>query len=346
MIAVDDTMFRRAGRKVFAACWGYDGSLKVPKGGKKVSRGNTFVIAAVIAELPFLRRPVALPVAARLWRRGGPARTALARELTGLIAAAPACRGRIVHVAADSAYICTELRGLPAGVTLTGPLPRHASLYEVHPELDYPPARGRRRGRPRTRGARIGTPAELAAAGPGRAATVTRYGTTAVVTICERRCLWPGVFRSRPVRIIAVTDPGSRLVLLTTDMATPAEQVITRYAGRWAIEVAISDAKNITGAGEARNRRPRAVERTVPFALFTQSIVVIWYHLAGHSPAIARDRRGRAPWYAAKTCPAYIDMITRLRRVLIATQFHPGVPRQPTPEEIHAVRLAWAQAAA
>jgi len=32
-----------------------------------------------------------------------------------------------VHVAADSAYICTELRGLPAGVTLTGPLPRHAS---------------------------------------------------------------------------------------------------------------------------------------------------------------------------------------------------------------------------
>jgi len=26
---------------------------------------------------------------------------------------------------------------------------------------------------------------------------------------------------------------------------------------------AIGDAKNITGAGEARNRRPRAVERTV-----------------------------------------------------------------------------------
>ena len=104
------------------------------------------MIAAVIAELPFLRLRVALPVAARLWRRGGPARTALARELIELMAAAPACRGRTVHVAADSAYICTELRRLPAGVTLTGPLPRHASLYEVHPELDYPPARGRQRG--------------------------------------------------------------------------------------------------------------------------------------------------------------------------------------------------------
>ena len=346
VLAVDDTMFRRAGRKVHAAYWGYDGSLKVPAGGKKLSRGNTFVIAAVIVELPFLRRPAALPVAARLWRRRGPAKTALARELIELIAAAPACRRRAVHVVADSAYICTELRRLPAGVTLTGPLPRHASLYDVHPELDYPPARGRQRGRPRAKGDRIGTPAELAAATPGRTATVTRYGKTATVTVHERRCLWPGVFRSRPVRVITVTEPRRFLALLTTDMATPAGQLITRYAGRWAIEVAIEDAKNITGAGEARNRLPRAVQRTVPFALFTQSIVVIWYHLAGHSPAIARDRRDRAPWYATKTCPAYIDMITKLRRVLIAAQFHPGVPRQPTPEEIRAIHLAWAQAAA
>jgi DDE superfamily endonuclease len=345
VIAVDDTMFRRAGRKVHAAYWGYDGSAKVPSGGKKLSRGNTFVIAAVIAELPFLRRPVALPVAARLWRRGGPAKTALARELIELVAAAPACR-RTVHVVADSAYICTELRRLPAGVTLTGPMPRHASLYDVHPELDYPPARGRQRGRPRAEGPQIGTPAEFAAATPGRAAAVTRYGKTATVSIHERRCLWPGVFRSRPVRVIAVTEPGKLLALVSTDMAAPAGQLITRYAGRWAIEVAISDAKNITGAGEARNRLPRAVERTVPFALFTQSIVIIWYHLAGHSPAIARDRRDRAPWYATKTRPAYIDMITKLRRVLIAAQFHPGVPRQPTPEEIRAVRLAWAEAAA
>ena len=162
---------------------------------------------------------------------------------------------------------------------------------------------------------------------------MTRYGKTACVTICERRCLWPGVFRSRPVRVIAVTEPGSRLVLVTTDMATPAGQIITRYAGRWAIEVAISDAKNITGAGEARNRRPRAVERTVPFALFTQSIVIIWYHLAGHSPAITRDRRDRAPWYATKTCPAYIDMISEAaadpdRRAISPGGAPPAHPRR------------------
>jgi hypothetical protein len=47
-----------------------------------------------------------------------------------------------------------------------------------------------------------------------------------------------------------------------------------------------------------------------------------------------------------KACPAYIDMIVKLRRVLIAAQFCPEVPRQPTPEEIRAVHLAWAEAAA
>jgi DDE superfamily endonuclease len=74
LVAVDDMMFRRSGRRVYAAHWGYDGSLKVAKGNQKLSRGNTFVIAAVVVTLPFLDRPIALPVLARLWHKGGPAK--------------------------------------------------------------------------------------------------------------------------------------------------------------------------------------------------------------------------------------------------------------------------------
>ncbi|TYB40243.1 hypothetical protein FXF50_00420 [Micromonospora sp. AP08] len=69
LVAVDDTMFRRCGRKVYAAYWGYDGSSTVAKGNQKLSRGNTFVVAAVIVALPFPDRPVALPVLTRLWRK-------------------------------------------------------------------------------------------------------------------------------------------------------------------------------------------------------------------------------------------------------------------------------------
>src|SRR5882757_6453648 len=121
-VAVDDTMFRRSGKKVWAACWAYDGSRQVAAGQQKLSRGTTFVVAAVVVTLPFLDRPIALPVLARLWRRGGPTKTTLAREMISLIATAR--RDRTVHVIADSAYVCKALRRLPANVT--GPLPRQA----------------------------------------------------------------------------------------------------------------------------------------------------------------------------------------------------------------------------
>jgi hypothetical protein len=59
-----------------------------------------------------------------------------------------------------------------------------------------------------------------------------------------------------------------------------------------------------------------------------------------------RDRRDRAPWYVTKRHPSYLDMTVKLCRVLIAAQYQPEVPDQPTHEEIRTVHLAWAQAAA
>jgi hypothetical protein len=77
-----------------------------------------------------------------------------------------------------------------------------------------------------------------------------------------------------------------------------------------------------------------------------QSLVIIWYHLAGHSPGVVAEHRARAPWYATKTHPRYHDMITKLRRVLIAAQYRADPQVEPTPEQIRTIRLAWADAAA
>ncbi|MGO4646043.1 hypothetical protein AB4305_13890 [Nocardia sp. 2YAB30] len=46
---------------------------------------------------------------------------------------------RRIHVVADGAYECSTRRHLPVNMTLTGPLPRNAALYEVHPDVDNPP---------------------------------------------------------------------------------------------------------------------------------------------------------------------------------------------------------------
>ena len=60
---VDDTLFKRAGKKVWAAGWFHDGSAKGPK---PVGYGNNWVIAGIIVTLPMLDRRVCLPVLARL----------------------------------------------------------------------------------------------------------------------------------------------------------------------------------------------------------------------------------------------------------------------------------------
>jgi hypothetical protein len=106
------------------------------------------------------------------------------------------------------------------------------------------------------------------------------------------------------------------------------------------------EAKHVLGVGQARNRVRKAVERTVPFGLLTMSIVIIWYLEHGHHPADVTERRTESPWYTTKTEPAFEDMLTKLRRTLIAARFSPTRPAQPTPEEILAVQQAWAAAAA
>ena len=131
----------------------------------------------------------------------------LARQLIETIAAAT--RGRMVHVVADGAYLCTELRRLPPHVTLTGPLRSNASVWQVHPDLENPP-RLRRRGRPRVYGTRIGTPTDLAGSTPATPVTVTRYGRTSTVQVHHQRCLWRGVFGARPVRVLVLVEPGKR----------------------------------------------------------------------------------------------------------------------------------------
>lgn len=359
LIAVDDTLFRRSGRRVHGAAWQYDGARK-GKGPNKdqVSFGNCWVIAGLIVTLPVLHRPVCLPVTARLsLPKKGPSKQVIASAMVAAITAA--CPGRTVHVVADAWYAgldgssgaargITRERGLPEAVSLTSRLRSNAALHHIAAPI--PGAAGR----PRRIGERIGSPAHLAAITTWTPAQATRYGHTRAVTIAEHLCLWYGVYRSRTIRVVLLRDPdmtsGYNIALITTDLTTPATAIIARYAARWSIEVAIEDAKQITGVGEARNRTPHAVQRTVPFGLTAQTLVVIWYTQTGHHPDIVAERRTAAPWYRTKTQPAYHDMIIKLRRVLIATRYQPtdldGSPRQPTPQETLAIHQAWAEAAA
>lgn len=339
-VAVDDTLFGRRGPKVHAASWFHDGSAQ---GGKKVGYGNNWVIAAIVVRLPFLDRPVALPVGFALVSKGTDAasRLELSRRLVeSLVDALP---GRRLHVVADSAYGGKALRGLPSRISWTTRLRSNAALYEL-----APPRTGKR-GRPRLKGTKLASLASLAVEASFTATTVHRYGTTSTVHTAVLRCLWWGVFGPQQVQVVLVRDratTGYNIALVTTDLTATAAQVIQRYAARWSIEVAIEDAKQTFGVGQARNRVQAAVERTTPFGLVISTLTVCWYATAGHHPDDVDDARELAPWYRSKTQPSVLDMLAKLRHVIIAAQLRPADPQPATPQEISILRLAWAAVAA
>lgn len=340
-VVVDDTLFRRRGKKVHGAGWFHDGSAA---GQHKSGFGNNWVVAAIVVTLPWLARPVALPVLATLAVKGGQPKPDLARELVDTLAERFA--DRTIHVVGDAAYGCGAFAGLGHDMTMTTRARSTAVFYQP-----APPRTGKR-GRPRLKGDRIGTPTQIAQTAGWKTATVARYGTTATCQITQRTCLWYGTWRTDPVRVILLrkgrrtTSSGYDIALVTTDLVATAQEVIARYAARWSIEVTFFDTKNILGVGQARNRVTTAVERTVPFGLFCHSLLIIWYALHGHATSDTAHRRTAAPWYRSKTQPSTLDMLTSLRRQIIAARFLPSTPRPATTEEILEIQQAWALAAA
>lgn len=337
-VVIDDTLFKRWGRQVHRAFWTHDGAAQ---GGKKIARGNRWVIAGIVVRLPFCTAPVCLPVLMRLWAgKGSTSPVELAAVLLAMIIAA--FPDRDVHGVGDAAYHGKPL--LVPGMTWTTRLPANACLF------DTAPPRTGRRGRPALKGRKLGRPAALATDAAWRTSTVYRYGRTETVQLAERACLWYGSFGNRPGRCVLVREPGSTnahdLALFTLDLTATPEQIIERYATRWSIEPANAVGKQQMGVGQARNRVPNAVERTVPFGMLIQSLVVIWYALHGYHPDDAHHRRLAQPWYRTKTEPSFEDMITKLRKTLIAARFTPVSPAQPNPDLLHDYALACAAAAA
>jgi hypothetical protein len=339
LLAVDETLLHRRGPKVHAIGWWHDGSAV---GDRKIGQGNSWVIVAIVVRLPFLTRPVALPVLAALCTKPGPSKPALAREL--IDALAHHFPDRTIHLVADAAYGCGAFAGLGPQITMTTRARTNAVFHRP-----TPPRTGKR-GRPRKRGDRIGAPAQIAATGNWRPARIFRYGKPVIVEVTEIACLWYGAWRTDPVRVVLVRDIGGRgddydIALVTTDLTATTEEIVSRYAARWSIEVAFFDAKHIIGVGQARNRVKKAVERTVPFTLVCQSLIVLWYALnANPETTVARHRRN-APWYRSKKNPSTHDMLTALRTDIIADQFNAESPGRPAPEEIQDAHYMWALAA-
>jgi hypothetical protein len=338
-VAIDDTLFARSGRKVFAAGWHFDAAAPL-RAHRRLGFGNSFVCAGILVGL--WGRTICLPLLFRLWRPAAAGqrqltRVDLAHELIALLGRS--FPGRRIELCADSYYANRKLAELPEQVTACVRLRSNASFWEPAPPQPTP-----RRGRPRVRGKRLGSVRELAA-GPKQhftALTLRRDGSERPIEFVCFDCLWYRVLGPQPVRLVVARQPADPdappLALLLTDRSLPPPQIISLYADRWAIEVAFAEAKGQLGVGDARNRAQAAVERTVPFGFLCRALVIIWYALHGNADADVQRRRAISPWYRQKRSPAFADMLAALRRELIRAEFLHGSHRSPTRQQTPAPR--------
>lgn len=263
---VDDTLYKKTGRKVDGAGIFRD-AVRSTRSRVVYALGLNLVVVTLRVAAPWGGCPIGLPVGMRLHRKGGPTTIDLAEAVLRQLAAW--LPGRRFALCGDGAYATLIARRLER-TTVTSRMRRDAAIYEA-----APPRTGKR-GRPRTKGARLPAPQALAAELKDRDFERVEFdcrGRAATALVWARRVLWYHVDKERLVTLVVVRDPEGACpddFFVTDDTDVSGAAVVARYVGRWSIEVTIPRRKAVLGRrGPAvvEGRRPRAGRRVVVVAL-------------------------------------------------------------------------------
>jgi hypothetical protein len=313
---LDDTLFHRAGPQVNGAGSWRD-AVRSTSRHVVYARGLNLVVICVRVNPPWGGMPLALPIALRLHEKGGTTMPELAAEMMGELAAQLPEASFIL--CADGAYATLAGAGLERTAVVSR-MRRDAALY-----LAAPPKTGQR-GRPRTKGKRLCTPKV-------RSTRLRRADFTTAV--CEFRgskvekllwstdVLWHRVSPTALVRLVIVRDPLGHEpddYFFTTDLTMSAVEVVSIYAGRWGIEIAYRDVKQIVRGHQPQSWKDHGPERAAGLSFWLYSAVWIWYlDVCGKRPRFAVT-----PWFTTKSTPSYADALAELRRTLWHERISPA----------------------
>jgi SRSO17 transposase len=318
-LALDDTLARKRGLKMFGVGMHHDPLLSSRN--KAITNwGHSWVVLGVVVRLPLWpERALCLPILFRMYlnhdaaeraRRGYRTRPELAVEMLQVL-----CKhrkNRHFHLLADSAYGGQSvLCHLPANCDLTSRLVMKARLFAA-PPLRKPGAKGR----PRKRGERLPTPAEMLKSRSrrlaldiyGRRDRVRAASTTACVYAAPSRLL-------RVVTVEPLVGGRQQQAFYSTCTSATSREVLTWYAMRWSIEVAFHDSKQHLGFEEPQGWSRCAAQRTAPVAMLLYSLIVYWFAVEGHR----HYKQPVTSWYM-KPRAAFGDMLATLRRQSLREQ--------------------------
>jgi hypothetical protein len=338
-IAVDETICRRQGRRVYGQACHRD-PLKSSRTYTSYVWGHKWVVVSILVALPLISRPWALPVLVAMFRtprqdqqegRRHKTPSHLAGQLVLVLRRwFPQRRFLVVG---DGEYASRAL-----GTTLSR---RNAVLVSVfhddarlYAPLESRPCGQRKRGRPHTIGARLPNPGQVVQDSKARIATVAWYGgSTRRVALVTGAGLWRKNSRvSIHVRWVCVRDPrqrGKPLYLFSSDASMTPEQIVELYVTRWSLEVTFQESKAHLGLETPRQRVCASVLRTTPCLLGLYTVIALIY--AAHVRATRHDpaESGRRPWYH-KPEPTFSDALREVRGLFWSETLitHGHKPRQ------------------
>ena len=309
----DDSLISRRGLKVFGTGMHRDPLLSSRS--FTVTRwGHCWVVLCVIVESP--RTPgryFALPVLARLylnkssaekWNRVYRTKPELMLEMLEVLQAYDPQQK--LHFLGDSAYTSSStVKQIAKNIAVTGRIVANSRIHEI-----APPRQSGQRGRPRVRGDRLPTPDEMLDEKGLRRLKLKLYDNTEYhVRVAEQcGCLFKAP--TRQVKVVAIehlSGGRGREVFYSTEHQADAEQILRWFSWRWPVEITFHDSKQHLGLGEAENRKPQAVRRTVPTGLLLYSLIVIWHE------CIRKKAPLRVRKWAGKDQASFADMLAALR---------------------------------
>jgi hypothetical protein len=330
VVALDDTLVKKWGRKFFGLGCYPDPTDKNPGAHRRRVYGHCWVVVAVLWEYQ-VGRWVGFPLAALLFVPLARCVTAWP-FLTKVDLATWLLRGlrwpasRLI-VVADNLYAKAQLAGLAVGQApclLVSRLRANAALYLLPPPPHHP-----RRGRPRVRGSKLSARQLYRRRSQRRALTVRIYGKTVTLAAFVGVVIPSRRLGNAPIRVVIFPQrSGQKMnIFFATDSTLAPERLLELYAARFKIEDIFDELKTTGGFADCRQRRFPALKRHATLCVVAYSLLrLLTVTLAG-AAAIEAE-----PWWRPVGPPS----VTRLRRAVckalqISSDLHSAPKVQETP---------------
>jgi hypothetical protein len=323
---MDDTVFKKTGRKVSGTAWRRD-ALGPPFHTNFIWGQRFIQLSISLPEQEGASRSRAIPVdlhhcptakkprktdEAKVWDDYKEKQKKTNLSIKGLERIkilrenidSQGAKERKLIVCVDGSYTNTNvLKKLPERVTLIGRIRKDCSLYKL-PEINE-----KGNGRRRVYGDSLPTPEEIRQSEkyPWQEVSAWAAGKThkfkiKIINNVRWRKAGPRnlklvIIRPLAYRLTKKSNPLYRKAayLICTDPEMEIEKLLQGYLWRWEIEVNFREEKTLLGCGQAQVRKEKPVEKLPSFIVAMYSLILIAAHMT--SKKENNNQLPRAKWY-------------------------------------------------